>query len=236
LLPLVYLASLTLVVLSSAALALLGWQHVTAASIRATFSADQSAVSEFVRTNLTDAEVAGESMSATRQTRLVPALTELAAAHGFSEISIVAPTGAVIVTTGSTAGSVSGQTWIAIRNGSASVSLESASDGRPSGAGQLLSEAVPITQGDAVRLVFQIHRDASPILADAGAAWRDVLLVAGSAAVVLAGLLFVIFRAADLRLRRQQDALVDAKRRDPLTGLLNHGVAVEILANQLELA
>ena len=47
-------------------------------------------------------------------------------------------------------------------------------------------------------------------------------------------LLFLIFRSAQGRLTRQQAALLESTRRDPLTGTLTHGVLVGLLAQELE--
>lgn len=67
LLPLVYVSSLMLVALTAGALALLGAGHVTDAAVRATVAADQAAIREFVSTNLTASELAGQPMTAARQ-------------------------------------------------------------------------------------------------------------------------------------------------------------------------
>ena len=82
-----------------------------------------------------------------------------------------------------------------------------------------------------------IWRDAVPILARLDDVRRDV--VAGhpdAPGSSLAILLFLIFRAAQGRLTRQTAALVEATRRDPLTGTLNHGALVAHLADEIERA
>jgi diguanylate cyclase (GGDEF)-like protein len=53
---------------------------------------------------------------------------------------------------------------------------------------------------------------------------------------VLAGLLHLIFRTANTRLARQDDQLTETRRRDPLTGLLNHGSIVATLTELVESA
>jgi len=63
---------------------------------------------------------------------------------------------------------------------------------------------------------------------------RDILLLTMSAALCAALVLYLVFRSAQARLTRQTLALVEASRRDPLTGLLNHGTAVEQLAASVE--
>ena len=56
------------------------------------------------------------------------------------------------------------------------------------------------------------------------------------AALVLAVILYFVFRTAQDRISRQTAALVEATRRDPTTGLLNHGAIVEALGEALEAA
>jgi diguanylate cyclase (GGDEF)-like protein len=46
----------------------------------------------------------------------------------------------------------------------------------------------------------------------------------------------VIFRAANSRLRKQDAQLTESRRRDPITGLLNHGAAVTALTDLVEVA
>jgi diguanylate cyclase (GGDEF)-like protein len=57
-----------------------------------------------------------------------------------------------------------------------------------------------------------------------------------SAAMLASGLLLLIFRAAQRRLTRQTKELVESTRRDPLTGTLNHGALVSLLAGRIEAA
>ena len=99
---------------------------------------------------------------------------------------------------------------------------------------QVLEEYLPIKVDGRVAAVFEVYRDAAPILAAAGKARDTVITVVAIGAAILSVLLFLIFRAADRRLRRQTRALVEAERRDSLTGLLNHGSIVVELASQLE--
>ena len=62
----------------------------------------------------------------------------------------------------------------------------------------------------------------------------EILTVTAVAAAILGILLFLVFRTAQARLTRQTAELVEANRRDALTGLLNHGSAVAELATLLE--
>jgi diguanylate cyclase (GGDEF)-like protein/putative nucleotidyltransferase with HDIG domain len=52
--------------------------------------------------------------------------------------------------------------------------------------------------------------------------------------VVLAGLVYLLFGAASKRLRRQEARLAEARRRDPLTGLLSHASGVTMLTELME--
>ena len=98
----------------------------------------------------------------------------------------------------------------------------------------LLREYLPALTGGRVRAVVGIWRDAAPILDRLGGVRRDVVLVTLSAGLIAALLLFLIFRSAQGRLTRQQAALLESTRRDPLTGTLTHGVLVGLLAQELE--
>ena len=100
----------------------------------------------------------------------------------------------------------------------------------------VLREFLPLTSGNEVRAVVGIWRDAGPILARLEAVRRDVIVLTLSAGLVASVLLFLVFRSAQARLTRQTDALVESTRRDPLTGLLNHGAIVGLLAGQIEAA
>ena len=236
-LPLVYIATLTLVVLSSAALALLGSDHATAAAVRATASADQASVRDFVTMNLTAAELAGEPLAPSRRAALDAALAHLARQNGYVEMSLLSANGGTVATTNDTASAlVSPEARAALESGTAGASIDGHGTGVGAGDGGVLTEAMPLLQDGRLSLVVQVRRDATPILSSARDTWRDVLLVAGSSAVVLGGLLRVIFRSANIRLKRQEAALVESTRRDALTGLLNHGSAFDLLARELERA
>ena len=65
---------------------------------------------------------------------------------------------------------------------------------------------------------------------------RDVIVVTSSGALVAGVFLFFVFRAAQARINRQTKQLVDATRRDPLTGLANHGALLTVLAAGIEAA
>jgi diguanylate cyclase (GGDEF)-like protein/putative nucleotidyltransferase with HDIG domain len=101
----------------------------------------------------------------------------------------------------------------------------------------VVREYLPLrtTTGETVAIVT-LWRDAAPVMARIEAAQRDIALVTLAAAVFLAVVLFLLFRGAQHRISRQQARLIEAERRDPLSGLLNHGALVGQLTNHLETA
>jgi diguanylate cyclase (GGDEF)-like protein/putative nucleotidyltransferase with HDIG domain len=100
----------------------------------------------------------------------------------------------------------------------------------------LLREYLPLLADGRVHGVVAVWRDAAPILARIAQVRGDIVLVTLSAALIATALLLLVFRAAQGRLSRQTDALVEAIRHDPLTGTLNHGALVGHLAIEIEKA
>ena len=99
----------------------------------------------------------------------------------------------------------------------------------------MLEEYIPIVgPNGTVPAVFEIYRDAQPILDAVATTTTQVIQVVLLAALILGALLLVIFQAAQRRLSRQTAALFEASGRDALTGLLNHGTTVARLADLLE--
>jgi len=231
LLPLVYVATLTLIGVSCAALAMLGAEHVRATAIRTTLAGDQSAIADFVSSNLTAAELSGVDPGPTRRGELDQALAQFAGAFGYRGATVSLSDGSILAgdTSDPTATAVEAEFRRSVETGQSSATISQGPDGS-----SVMTEAIPIAQNGVLRLVVTLQRDAAPVIASADGAWRDVVLVAGFAAVVLAALLRAIFQAANARLGRQAEELVQARRRDTLTGLINHGETVaqltEILA------
>jgi len=98
----------------------------------------------------------------------------------------------------------------------------------------VLREYFPLQADGRVQAVVGVWRDAVPTLSRLEDVRRDIVVTTVSAALVAALVLFIVFRAAQGRITRQAAALVESARRDPLTGLLNHGAIVEELAFALE--
>jgi diguanylate cyclase (GGDEF)-like protein len=233
--PLVYVASLTLVALSSAALALLGNDHVIDAAVQVAVVDDQATVRGFVASTFTASELERGELTSDRHAVLRQALADLARDHAYQDVVVLSRFGVVLASPADEAPpTVTSGTNEALASGRADARITEADGTSPSSPS--LVEAIPLLQGTDVRLVVQIRRDAAPILTRAGEAWRDVVIVTVGAAIVLAMLLYAIFQAANIRLRRQDEQLLESRRRDPLTGLLNHGTAVAALTELVEQA
>lgn len=104
------------------------------------------------------------------------------------------------------------------------------------GTSSVLREYLPIILDGHVQAVVALWRDAAPVLADLEQGRFHVVLITLSAALICALLLYLIFRSAQQRLSRQTIELLEAARRDPLTGTFNHGAMVESLAGSVAAA
>jgi diguanylate cyclase (GGDEF)-like protein/putative nucleotidyltransferase with HDIG domain len=233
LLPLVYVATITLISVSYAALAILGAEHVRATAIRATVAGDQAAIRAFVATNLTTADVDDPGSNTARRAELDLELARLAEAHGYRDVTVTLADGSILAgdTADATAPGIDAEPRLASASGQPAARIAAAPDGSP-----MMTETIPISVDGVVQLVVTLQRDATFVTAAANDAWRDVLLVTGFAAVVLALLLRAIFQGASLRLRRQADELFESRRRDHLTGFINHGAAAARLTDVLAAA
>src|SRR3954454_23370046 len=99
-----------------------------------------------------------------------------------------------------------------------------------------LVEYLPVISAGAVKAGVGLERGAAPLVARLDAVRRDVIGVTIGAAVVAAFVLFLLFRSTQARITRQQAALLDAARRDGVTGLPNHGAIVAELTKRVEAA
>jgi diguanylate cyclase (GGDEF)-like protein len=130
---------------------------------------------------------------------------------------------------------------MAVDTGSVQIGLVDAADaelapGSTATAESLLREYLPLRLDGEVALVVGVWRDAAPIIGALSDLRRDVVVVTITAALMAALLLYLVFRSAQRRLARQSEALFDASLHDPLTGTLNHGALVGVLAREIERA
>ena len=233
-----------LVVVTAGALAWLVSDHVTATAIDSSISSDRSLVRGFVASTLRPADLSGPAPGSDRVAEIGLDLAQLVDrdGKGILQIKVHAPDGRVLFSDDpSVVGSAGAGDELpgAIDQGLPSIALERVGDGDsgtlrlPIGT-PILEAYLPVMVDGQVRAVFEVYRDAAPILLHVDQTRRDVILVTLSAAVVLTVLLYLIFRAAQGRLSRQTTELVEATRRDALTGLYNHGSMVGALATMLD--
>ncbi len=241
LLALVYGAFLLLVGVTASALVVVTSTHLSTATLNAVVGRDASLIELFLNSSLRAADIDADGPTDDRAAALGTQLAALAKRDDILRIEVRGLDGRVLVSD------------LATRRGlrpSVSDTLTSAIAGEPSIAlvddagaagaaapGQALEEYLPILGAEGSPLaVVAIWRDAAPLLASLDATRRDVMLVVLAAAIVLAALLFGVFRSAQARLTRQQRLIVEATRRDAMTEMLNHGAVVGLLADSIERA
>jgi diguanylate cyclase (GGDEF)-like protein len=106
----------------------------------------------------------------------------------------------------------------------------------PLGPPTTLREYLPLMVDGSVRAVVGVWRDAAPVLRAMDDVRRQVVIVTVAGALIAAVLLFLVFRGAQNRISRQARDLVESTRRDPVTGLMNHGALLTTLAGGIESA
>lgn len=245
LLALVFAVVLVLVGVTASALVAVSSFHLSSATLSSVVSRDASLVELFVNGSLRASDLEADGPSEARVKELTGLLGALSNRDSIVRIEIRDLDGRVIV---------SDSADIIGRESPSSSGMRGALDGHPSaelveaGAGvdavgglatdaAMVQEYLPIVGSDDESLaVVALWRDASTLLASLDATGRDVMLVTLVAGVLLAGLLFLVFRAAQARLSRQHQQLMDATRSDALTGMLNHGAVVALLAEEVESA
>ncbi|HEY2888357.1 MAG TPA: diguanylate cyclase [Candidatus Limnocylindrales bacterium] len=245
LLLIVFGVSLVLVATTGAALVAVVGNNVEQAALSASVASDQSIESALIETNLPASALSMTGVTPGAVIQIQDQLRELLVhAPGILHVKIFAPDGTVLY---SNVDGLRGRNLgpdddleEAFDTGKVAPSIVGADDPDAATTGlppedQLVEEYFPIRAADGtVPGVFEIYRDATPILTTVADTTREVLAVVVAAAIILSLLLYGIFQAAQRRLTRQTQALLEASRRDALTGLLNHGTTVAGLADLLE--
>ena len=245
LLALVYGVFLVLVAVTATALVTITGAHLSSATLGAVVARDRALVALFVNQNLSQSDIDASGPSPTAARQLEQDLASLVLEDEIVRIDIRSANGTILA---------SSETGERGKRPNAGGDLQSALAGRPTvsmlagteahdaGADGVVVDAViqeylPLQTADGSTVaVVALWRDAAPLLTSLDAARRDIVLVTLGAAGALALLLFGVFRAAQRRITRQQLELLDAERRDPLTGLLNHGAVVTLLSAAIERA
>ena len=238
LLTLVFGAFLAIVGITAAGQSTIIASNFTAVTLQAIVSGDAAAVEAFAGEHLRAADlVPGSVVGQARRAALDAGLSRITARGDLLGMAVHRADGTLLATGGPTATLVEappsgGRPEATILTGTDAGALA----GDP-GLASILRERLPIrdTTGRDVA-VATVLRDAAPILARLDDISRQVIVVTLSAAMLASGLLLLIFRSAQRRLTRQTRELVESTRRDPLTGTLNHGALVSLLADRIEVA
>jgi diguanylate cyclase (GGDEF)-like protein len=216
--------------------------HFSNAALTEAVASDAGTVRTFANLNLLERDLSAE-LSQGRRTQLGRGFAALVRNGNLLHIELRLPDGTVIASEESTLSGVRARITpdfaTALQGSTALAVLQ---DGAPSEAGislstaTLLREYFPISGGRDVQAVVAVWRDARPVLQAMDDVRREVVIVTLTGAMVAAVFLFLVFRAAQTRISRQAVELVEATRRDPTTGLLNHGALLTSLAARIETA
>ncbi|MGZ6295615.1 MAG: HD domain-containing phosphohydrolase [Candidatus Limnocylindrales bacterium] len=245
LLLLVFAASLALTGLTGAALAWVVGDRITETAVKAVASADGSLSQNFVTQNIVGGQVDLKSPTADQITKIQQELGGLVHGNaGLLRVKVHAPDGTILF---SDDPSLRGKAFtVDAELSDALTGKQSArlittfgpeeEDLKGAGATSAVEEYLPIMgpDGNSVQAVFEVYRDAGAMLTQIGQEQQAVILIVALATAILAVLLYLIFRAAQTRLDGQTEQLVEASKRDALTGLLNHGSVVAVLSEQVE--
>jgi diguanylate cyclase (GGDEF)-like protein len=245
LLALVFGVVLVLVGVTASALVAVASDHLANATLGGVVNRDATLVELFVNGELRSDDLDSDGPSGARASELGRQLGALTERDGIVRIEIRDLGGEVLLSddpavigtdvahTADTRAAAVGEPRAALLEAGARV--ESA--GALPNASGMVQEYLPIEDGERnVLAIVAMWRDAADLMARLDATRRDVMLVTLTAAVLLAGILFLVFRAAQARLNRQHRQLVESTRRDALTGMLNHGAVVALLAEEIETA
>ncbi|MGZ8475956.1 MAG: bifunctional diguanylate cyclase/phosphohydrolase [Candidatus Limnocylindria bacterium] len=236
LLALVFGIFLVLIGVTASALVAVASDHISSTTLSAIVSRDRDLIEFFVDGNLRESDLSAAGPSRARVNELRGQMETLASDDGITAMALRNARGEIVVAGGPevdqlpTAGDQ--PSVILALGGEPSADLTVGSDTSEG----TLEEQLPILSDGEVLGLISIRRDASSLLASLDVARRDVMVVTLAAAMLLAAVLYFVFRAAQARLTRQQTQLVEATRRDALTGMLNHGSIVAYLADAVDAA
>ena len=224
-------------------------ERFTSTALQALVQSDEVAVRGLVNRDLLAADLAPGGPAPARLAAIERALATLETRGGIVHAELRLSDGTVVAS--EVPGLAGSQTTpdAAFRSAAAGdgraafLAVADAGDATPAGLGlsidsqTVLRETLPLALADgSIAGIVGIWRDAGPILAQLDSLRRDIVVLTLSAALIVLVLLTIIFRAAQVRLTRQTVELVEATRRDPLTGLLNHGAMVSALIDRIETA
>ena len=243
LLVLVYAIFLVIVGITATAQTFMVSASYSQTTLQSVVSTDAALIRSFVNGNIEPSDV-GATLSAERRAELESRIRLLVAQTEILHVEIRRPDGTVVVADRpAAAGSMAPSTKdfrAAIDERTVAASFSDAATSEAAGGTpettDVLREYFPLLADGAVQAVVGVWRDAVPIFHELDELRTNIVVTTLTAALVAAFVLWMVFRSAQRRISRQTAALVEATRRDPLTGLLNHGSLVGELALAIEQA
>jgi diguanylate cyclase (GGDEF)-like protein/putative nucleotidyltransferase with HDIG domain len=222
--------------------AMLVTTHFSTAALETAVSRDRALMRMFVASNIRPTDLHADTLTEDRVAELGRILLAVVENGEIERLELRDLDGHVLASSAehlSGAGVPESDDYRAATTGTTKVAMVDAGDasemaGPPPAAGPLMRAYLPIMSGGEVLAVAGIWRDATPVLASMEEARRDVITVTLAASLIAAAILLLVFWGVSRRLRRRTRDLLEAERRDPLTGLLNHGSLVSVLAEAIE--
>jgi diguanylate cyclase (GGDEF)-like protein/putative nucleotidyltransferase with HDIG domain len=216
--------------------------HFSTTTLNSVVGTDAALVRLFVTSTVSPDDLDASGPSAERQAALEERLASLIEPGQIVRVEIRLPDGRVVAADRpELRGAVGASTpdfTIALGGDSATAGIDDAAAseavGPPLAVRSVLREYFPLSTDGRVRAVVGVWRDAGPILADVDAIRLNIALVTLSAGIVAGIVLFLVFRSAQGRISSQTAALVAAISRDTLTGTLNHGALVDVVARAVD--
>jgi diguanylate cyclase (GGDEF)-like protein len=236
---------LVLVGVTAVTVAATAASRLSAELLNASVTSDAATVRGFANAYLLPSDLAVGQLGPERQTRLESLLGTLVERGGIRRAEIRRTDGTILVgdrpglAGSATAPSVAFRSAIDKAMISASIvpsNQPSEAGGDELGSAPVLRAYLPIIADGKVQAVVGIWRDAQPLLDKVEEIRNELLQIVGGAAIISGFVLFLIFRAAQRRIRRQTQRLIEAEHRDALTDSPNHGSIVGLLAGALERA
>jgi len=241
LLILVYGAFLAIVGTAATAQSALVGAHFSTATLTSLVGSDAATIRAFANAYIDPADLGSTGPSPSELVHLEAQLASLPRPGEILRAEIRRPDGSIVAASvpglGGAATPASDEFQAALAGG-AQAAIGPAADAAAGPGGfdspTILREFLPLSVGGEVRGVIGIWRDAVPILERLDQMRREIVIVTLAAALIAAGLMFLVFRSAQRRLTQQTVALLESTRRDALTDTLNHGSLVGLLADEIE--
>jgi diguanylate cyclase (GGDEF)-like protein len=211
--------------------------------LSAIVGSDAATVRGFANAHLNPADLGPGGLSPARAAALQSQVRTILSAGEILRMEVRLPDGTLLLSdTADAIGARGAPTpdFLAAADGTVTAGLHPVAEAEAVGvvlpANDILRAYFPVKLDGKVVAVVGIWRDAAPILGDLDQLRRQVILITLFAGALAAIALYLVFRAAQGRILRQTDELLEATRLDQMTGTLNHGALVGVLAVAIEAA